>query len=245
MKRTITILVILAAVGGIGWRIYQKLVTAKGPDSRKGPAAVAVETAPVRRGTIRHVATFVGDLAARGEFVVAPMVAGRLVKLLADIGDTVANGQLVAVLDDDEYRQQVEQSKAELEVARAVVDEARSNLETAQREFDRVEALRGKKIASESELDESRSQYRTAQSRHKVSLAQVSQKEAALRTAQVRLDYTQIKASWSSGGDSRMIGERFADTGAMLAANDRIVSVVDIDELTAVIHVSEARSMRS
>jgi RND family efflux transporter MFP subunit len=126
-----------------------------------------------------------------------------------------------------------------LEVAKASVEEARSILETAQREFDRVEALRGKKISSESELDEARSLFRTAQSRHKVSLAVVAQKEAALGTAEVRQSYTKIHASWAGGSDSRMIGERFADVGAMLAANDKIVSVVDIDELTAVIHVTE------
>ncbi len=241
MKRAVAIAVVLVAAGGIGWRIYQKLSTARGPDARKGPAAVAVEVAQVRRATIHNVATFVGDLTARSEFVVAPKVAGRLVNLLADVGDTVENGQLVAILDDGEYKQQVEQAKAELAVTNAVVEEARSTLETAQREYDRVQALRGKKIASESELDEALSQYRTALSRHKVSLAQVAQKEAALKTAEVRLEYTRIKASWSGGSDVRMIGERFAGTGAMLAANDRIVSVVDIDDLTAVIHVTEAQ----
>ena len=89
MKRAITILVILAVVGGIGWKVYQKLSTAKGRDAKKGPAAVAVEVAPVRQATIHESSQFTGDLTARSEFVVAPKVAGRLVKLLADIGDTV------------------------------------------------------------------------------------------------------------------------------------------------------------
>lgn len=238
MKRTVAILVVLATLGGIGWKVYQK-ITAKGPDAKKGPVAVAVEIAPVQRATIHDIAQFTGDLNARSEFVVAPKVAGRLVKLLADIGDTVQNDQLIAVLDAEEYNQQIEQAKAELEVAKASVDEARSNLEASQRDFDRVEALRGKKIASESELDEARSLYKTALARHKVSLSLVSQREAALKAAEIRQSYTEIHASWSGGGDNRMVGERYADTGAMLAANDKIVSVVDIDELTAVIHVTE------
>ena len=238
MKRAITILVILAVVGGIGWKVYQKY-TAKRGEVKKGAASVAVEVAPVRQGTIHEVAEFAGDLVARSEFVVAPKVAGRLVKLLADLGDTVSNGQLIAVLDDEEYGQQVAQSEAELEVSKASVEEAGSTLDAAQREFDRVEALRGKKIASESELDESRSQYRTALARTKVAQSLVTQKEAALEAAKVRQSYTQIRARWTTGGQERMVGERFADAGAMLKANDPIVLVVDIEELTAVIHVTE------
>lgn len=241
MKRWAVILALLVLVAGIGigWKVYAKLYQTKGPDGKKGPVAVAVEVVPVRQATIRDIAQFTGGLAARSQFVVAPKVAGRLVKLHADIGDTIENGQVIAVLDDEEYRQQVEQAKAELEVARASVDEARSTLEAAQREFDRVEALRAKKIASESELDGARSQYRTALARQKVALSQVAQQEAALRTAEVRLSYTRIEARWDGGGQTRTIGERFADEGTMLAANTPIVSVIDLDELTAVIHVAE------
>lgn len=239
MKRAIGILAVLAAVGFIGWKTYGKICAARKPADKKAVVAVPIEVAPVRRATIREIAQFAGDLNARSEFVVAPKVAGRLVKLLVDIGDTIDNNQLIAMLDDEEYNQQVEQAKAELEVAQACVDEASSTLETARRGFDREEALRAKKIASESELDESRTQFLTAQSRHKVSLAVVAQKEAALKTAEVRLSYTKIHASWTGGSGRRMIGERFADAGAMLKANDPIVSVVDIDELTAVIHVTE------
>lgn len=239
MKRVVGILVVLAMAGGIGWQVYRKLYTAKGLVDKKAAAAVPVEVAQVRRASLREIIQPSGDLTAHSEFVVAPKVAGRLVQLVKDIGDAVSNGELIAVLDDEEYMQQVEQAKAELEVVKATVDEARNVLETAQREFDRVEALRAKKISSESELDEARSQFRTAQSRHKVSLAQVAQKEAALKTAEVRQSYTRIHASWTGGSDTCMIGERFANTGAMLAANDKIVSVVDIDQLTAVIHVTE------
>lgn len=239
MKRAVGILVVLALVAGIGWRVVAKLSARTGAKDRKGNAVVAVETAPIRRAVIRNVAEFTGDLLARSEFIVAPKVAGRLVKLYVDIGDSIENDQLIAVLDDEEYNQQVEQAKAELEVAKASIEESRSIMDTAQRELDRVETLRAKKIASESELDESRSQFRTAQSRYKVSLAQVAQKEAALKTAEVRESYTKIHASWTGGSDTRLIGERFADTGAMLKANDPIVSVVDIAHLTAVIYVTE------
>jgi len=72
-----------------------------------------------------------------------------------------------------------------------------------------------------------------------VTLAQVTQKEAALNAAQVRFSYTQIRALWEDGDEARIVGERFVDEGEMLKANDPIVSVLEIHLLTAVIHVIE------
>ncbi len=67
----------------------------------------------------------------------------------------------------------------------------------------------------------------------------MAQKEAALRAVEVRLSYSKIQASWEDGDEQRIVGERFVDEGAMLKANDPIVSILDIHSLTAVIHVIE------
>ncbi len=48
-----------------------------------------------------------------------------------------------------------------------------------------------------------------------------------------------VKASWSDGGNSRFIAERFLNEGAMISANTPIVSVIDIATLTAVIDAVE------
>ena len=109
---------------------------------------------------------------------------------------------------------------------------------TRQREYERTQALREKKIASESELDAAQAALDTGASKLKVATAQVAQKEAALKTAQVRLGYTSICASWEGSG-KRVVGEKYVDEGAMLSANAPIVSVLEIDTLLAVMHVIE------
>jgi RND family efflux transporter MFP subunit len=55
----------------------------------------------------------------------------------------------------------------------------------------------------------------------------------------VRLSYTKIRATWNRGEGTRVIGERFVDEGVLLKPNDSIVSVLDIDPLTAVVQVIE------
>jgi len=196
--------------------------------------------APVRTESIRDVQIFTGTLKPKAHFVVAPKIGGRLKKLLVNIGDGVKRDQMIAMLEDEEYVQEVEESRAELTVARANLEEQNSALESAQREFERSRALREKKIASESELDTAQAQLDVMTAKQKVAMAQVAQQEAALKAAQVRLSYTKIQASWEEDGDDvRVVGERFVDEGAMLTAHSPIVSVYDISSLTAVVFVIE------
>ena len=198
-----------------------------------------VEAATIQKTTISDIQLFTGTLMPKAHFVVAPKVGGRMEKLSVNIGDVVKRDQLIAVLEDDEYAQQVEQARAELSVAKANLEEQQSALKAAQREFERIKTLHGKKIASDSELDAGQSKHEVQAAKVKVAMAQVEQKEAALQTAKVRLSYTKIRASWHDGDESRVVGERFVDEGAMLTSNAPIVSICDISTLTAVIFVIE------
>jgi len=238
MKKLIVTIIILSGISILAWQIYQKTSdSGKGFKPQRQNVPVAVEVALIKKASIREVGNFTGSLYPLSEFTLAPKIAGRLEKLLVHIGDTIKDGQLVAVLDDDEYRQQVIQAKAELEVARANFQEQKSIMENAKKEYERTKALRQKKIASESQLDAAESEFKTQQAKLKVAIAQISQKEAALKMAGVRLSYARIKVTENNTNGYKVVGERFVDEGAMLASNTPIVSILDIEKLTAVIHV--------
>ncbi len=240
MKKLFFILIILVGLGFLGWQIYEKAsVSRKSFKSKRQNVPVAVEVVLVKKASIREVGRFTGSLHPLSECIMAPKISGRLEKILVNIGDTVKGGQLVAVLDDDEYRQQVLQAKAELEVAKANLQERNSSIENAKREYERTVTLRKKKIASESQLDAAESGFKAQQAKLKVATAQISQKEAALKMADIRLSYAQIKVAENNNTGYRVVGERFVDEGAMLAPNTPIVSVLDIEKLIAAIHVIE------
>ncbi|MFH2099674.1 MAG: efflux RND transporter periplasmic adaptor subunit [Pseudomonadota bacterium] len=239
MKKTVFILLMVAVLGILGWRVYVRIQEAGAPGPGRQVRAVAVEASPVERRTVRNVARFTGTLLPRSRFVVAPKVSGRLERLYVNIGDTVADGDLLAELDSGEYFQQVAQARAELEVSRANLADTRSGLSAATREFERASELRRQKVASESELDEAEALYNAARARTEVSDAQIKQKEAELKAAEVRLSYARINASWAGCQGPRKVAERFVDQGAMLKANDPIVSIVDIGAVLAVIFVIE------
>jgi len=124
-------------------------------------------------------------------------------------------------------------------LARAGLEEARSSAAVARRELERIQALRKKKISSESELDAARARFEAQDAKYKVAQALIEQKQAGLKAAEIRLSYTKIRTSWKAGADARYVGERFVDEGALLAAGSPIVSILEISSLTAVIHVTE------
>jgi len=225
------------------WRVGTA-VFKKGNSNGMRQAAVAVVVSPVETGLIRDLGQFSGTLIPKSQFVVAPKVSGKLKKLFVNIGDRVTRGQVVAQLDDEEYRQQVLQAEADLKVARANFEEARSALELAKKDLERAQALHQRGIYSDSQLDTARAQYQSRESAFKVSEAQVANREAALETARVRLSYTRIVATWESGTEVRFVGERFVDEGALLSVNTPIISIVELQPITAVIFATDKEYFR-
>ncbi|HDP25671.1 MAG TPA: efflux RND transporter periplasmic adaptor subunit [Deltaproteobacteria bacterium] len=239
MKKPAIITVVVIFVLVFAWQIRENLTRSPEPSVSRQSPPVAVVVTPVEKMTIRDVGTYSGTLLPDSEFIVAPKIAGRVEKIFVEIGDILEQGQLVAILDDDEYVQQVIQARAEMDIAKASIDEARSSLNLQQRELDRAKTLREKKILSEAELDTAEAQYMAALSRYNVTIAQAAYREAELRKAEVRLEYTRIRASWNGENSTRVVGERYVDEGAMLSANAPIASILNISTLKAIIFVIE------
>jgi RND family efflux transporter MFP subunit len=116
------------------------------------------------------------------------------------------------------------EAEANLKIAQASLNETVSQFELAEQEFRRVRALNEKGIASPSELDAAASNYTAQESRLKLAKAQVEQREASLKSAQIRLNYTVLMAAAPG-----FIGERFVDEGSLLAPNSPVMSVIGID----------------
>jgi RND family efflux transporter MFP subunit len=237
-KTLIITVVCVTLIGYLGWKIYQKAFAGRGGWGQR-ETAVAVEIAPVTQSQIKDMGTFSGSLIPKTQFTIVPKISGKLKQLLVDIGDEVQQDQLVAVLEDEEYQQQVIQAEADLQVTRANLEEAKSSLEIAKRDLERAETLHEKGIQSDSQMDAAKAQHDAQEARYKVALAQLENREAALETARVRLSYTRIKATWEKGAGTRYVGERFVHEGAMLSPSTPILSIIELQPVTAVIHVTD------
>lgn len=239
-RKVIFISIIAVIIGLVGWRVCRKAFkSGEDSDLQRKAMPVAVEIESVKKATIHDLGNFTGTLVPKSQFTIAPKISGRLEKLMVNIGDRIERNQLIAVLDDEEYNQQVRQAEADLQVALANLEESLSSVNVAKRELERIEELHRKGISADSELDSAKGVYTTQESRYKVSEAQVAHKEAALEATNIRLSYTRIRATWEEGDNNRIVGERFVDEGAMLVANARILSILEINPLIAVIHITD------
>ena len=207
------------------WRITG-LITGDDGNSQRGfgrpPVAVEVDT--VRYEPIEETRQLTGSIHPLYQYIVAPKVSGRILRINKRIGDWVNRGELIAKIDGGEYQQMVLESDANLRIAYANLAETQSELELAEQELERVRSLAEKRIASVAQLETATTRFDALKSRMELAKAQVEQRQAALNSAKIRLGYTTLAAS-----EPGFIGERYIDEGGMLAANSPVVSVIGID----------------
>lgn len=240
VRNFIVFMIFVVGAAGFGWMIYHRIQGASDPGGRRGVAgATPVEVTPIVLGPIEWRRTFSGTLESPSKLVVAPKISGRIERLTIDLGDPVSRGQVVAWLDDDEYIQAVNLAKAELEVAKANLVEAKSALEIAARKLNRMEQLRKRNVASDSEFDTAKAEHLGKLAKVEVSKAGLRKAEASLKTAEIRLGYTRVAANWTNGSGRRVVGDRYVDEGETVSANDPLVSVVELDPILGVIFVTE------
>ncbi len=234
------LILLLAGTGGLLW-MYGPFFKESGDSLKKesGDRVIPVEVAAITHDSIELRRTFSGALEPRAEFVVAPKVGGRLERLSVNLADFVGRGQVVAELDNDEYVQAVALARADLAVAQANLSEARSEAEIAGRELERVETLRKRGVASETQLDSAKVTHLAKRAKREVAEANVTRAESQVATANIRLGYTRITAGWSGGADRRVVAERFVDEGEMVSANTALLRIVEIDPIIGVIFVTE------
>ncbi len=242
MKKLIILLLLLGVAVWLGQEIYHRLEEERAQPMRHSTPsarAVPVEIASMRVGTMDRIRDFTGTLDANAEFVVVSALGGRVEEIGVHLSDRIDRGQVVVRLDNDVYQQELSQVQADLAVARAQQEEARSLLEIAERELDRMQTLRTRGVSSESEEDAARADQLARSAHLKVAQAQVTRAEAAVETARIRLGYSQVTARWTGGRDQRTVAERYVDEGQIVSANDPLLRIMELDPIRAVFFVTE------
>jgi HlyD family secretion protein len=155
-RRWIWLLVVLLAAAG-GYFLLR-------------PKPVPVEVAEVTRGPMTVTVEEEGETRIHDHFVISAPVAGRLLRIDLDAGDTVQKGQIIAriVPAPIEPRQraelvaQLEAAKASTREAQAQVDRAQSEYQQASRDRSRSEQLAASGVISREALEQSQTKEATA-----------------------------------------------------------------------------------
>jgi membrane fusion protein (multidrug efflux system) len=144
------------------------------------PPPTEVVVATVEKGNLPLDLAYTGRAVGSREIEVRALVSGILLERRHEEGRAVKRGDVLFLLDAAPYRAAVERAQAELGVEQAKLAEAR-------RQLDRINLLVGRKLVSESQRDEAISAFEVAE-------ANVAATRARLRSAELDLGYTEVRA---------------------------------------------------
>jgi RND family efflux transporter MFP subunit len=182
----------------------------------QGLATASVE---YREVGITHVAD--GMVEAVRASIVAAQVAGRVVELRANAGDTVTKGQVLARIDEREATQGVAAGQAQAARAEADLGNARANLE-------RTQKLVAQNFISKAALDKAQADFDAAR-------AQLASARASAAQAVTVQGHSTITAPFHG-----VVAERLAELGDMAQPGKALFSVFDPKDLRAVAYVPQA-----
>jgi membrane fusion protein (multidrug efflux system) len=103
----------------------------------------AVEVIPVKTGRVREAVRAVGTLEANESVIVRPEIPGVVKQIRFVEGQPVSKGEVLVELDDSELQAEVEQAKAEMNIARLTYDRMKqlvgsSNAYVSQQQIDQA-----------------------------------------------------------------------------------------------------------
>jgi membrane fusion protein (multidrug efflux system) len=172
------------------------------------PRGLVVRTALIEKRDLPEDIVLTGTLKPRAQVQVVAEVQARLLRVLREEGAPVAKGDVLAVLDDTDYRLANDRARAALAVAEA-------NRAHAQTEKERADSLL--KTGGITDRD-----HLSAQVALQVGEAGLAQARAESAIAEQQLARTQVRAPF--GG---RIAKRIPDPGAMIPAGAPLFTLVD------------------
>lgn len=196
---------------------------------------VTVETVESRVGRIRERVMLTGALKPKEQVDVTPKTAGRVIRILVNVGDIVKQNSLIAELEDDELQQQVNRAKASINVASASLSQREAELANAKLNLERAETLLKDGLIPRQQYEQEATALRVLEAQVQLARAQRSQAEAELRELSIRLEQTKIFAPING-----QVSARFVDMGALVGPSTPLVRVVNIATLVTATSVAES-----
>lgn len=230
LRWAVILLALLAlGVGGFVYRDSLSSAVSSVASKVDKPAEVELITVSVSRPPGPQAAlTATGKIVSDHTVSVATKVSGQIVGLMFEQGDTVAEGQVLAQIEDVLYRARRDEAAAHLERARANLDFQKIN-------YSRVEGLLKSESAPSIEYADARRWLDEAQ-------AQLAAGQALLASADKILKDTVVVAPISGVVLQRNVevGDFVAAEGGIGAnANARFAVIADMQKLRVEVDVSE------
>ncbi len=188
------------------------------------PALVEVDEVIVE--PLAQTAPVIGRMVARQRGTVASLTRGPVARVTVEVGDRVREGDVLVELARDRLEETVNAAEAAVKRQRAALGTARSQLDLAQQELERLERLQESPAFSQARYDDKLREVQTARARVGEAQAAIAAAEADKRLAEIDLDLGVIKAPYNG-----VVIEKHTVRGAYANIGDSMVTLLNIEEL--------------
>lgn len=190
------------------------------------PSEVASDRALVLPGVVRPLE----------ETTIVARTTGYVRRWLADIGDKVAAGQVLAEIDIPEVDAQLAQARAQLAAARAAVKQAAAQRDFATQNRTRYESLADQKLVSKSQVEQTQAQAATDEASVAAAESNTTAQEANVRRLVELQRFAKVTAPFAGTITTRTI-----DRGTLIsdAAQTPMFTLVATDPLRVFVDVPQ------
>ncbi len=204
--------------------------------------ATEVRIEKVERRDLVASVTASGQVQPHTKVDVSADITGRVVRLAVKDGDMVTKGEFLLEIDPSQYQANVERATAAVASARSQAAQAKPALLQAQRNYDRLAALKkaNPTLVSDEQLEQLRTQVEVAQAQLEAATHAIDQASASMRDARSSLSKTTIVAPMSGRitrlnveeGETAIMGTLNKDAATLLTISDMAVleTKVKVDE---------------
>jgi len=207
-----------------------------------GPA-VAQEASLVRVDKIRvepltQTVPVIGRLVALQSGEVASRIGGAVHRFLAEVGDRVEQGQVIAELDTALLEAQLAVAEGELAEAEAELASSKAARMLSEQEFNRYQGLKDTQAFSKARYEDAQRNVERAKAEIRKSEAQIAGKRASVKLNRLNLEYARIKAPYAG-----VITRRSVEAGAYVRIGDPVVRMLADQSLEVEADVPSIRAV--
>ena len=186
---------------------------------------ITVSTTTATTMNLNDEDSVMGMIYSRSSPDIAAEVSGRVISVIADIGDAVDKGQVLAQIDSEKYDLQLAQSKAELARLSALLVNQELDLK-------RAEKLFKDSLVSEEMVDRTRAEFNALSE-------QINAANAQLRNSERLIEETKIKAPIQT-----KVAAKHIDIGDFVQNGMIVYELVDTKNLRVALSFPEYQSLK-
>ncbi len=200
---------------------------------------ITVQTEKIKKRDITQIVTATGKVQSETEVNISAEVSGEIVSLPFKEGDEVKKNDLVVKIKQEVFDPELQQQNAAIQVAESNIAVNEVALRRAQQEYERLNQLVQKGLATQSELDNAQNNIDQALATLNSNRAQVNQQRTGLSRIRYDISKTTIYSP-ISGTVTQLnneLGEKVLGTISNQGSN--IMTISDLSKMECQVEVGE------